>query len=246
MPIRTGIEKLNNLFKGNSGALSDAITSAVSVAPELLHAAAPDNYELYRMAIQIIDVDVVGSAPAVVSEFNFDVMPESLDVKHEFMTQVQPTLTSNFISDSDKQLPAEFQITGVFGRKHRLIVNLKSESLKDKVAIVTGYGMVKRLEKILLLSKKASERGVPYRTYLINQAFNSSIRVEIKSMTFNQSISRNGIWVYTLNFVKVSDDYSLAKQKSLTDNLFNLANKSASFFVSNAVDNTMAFLSKYV
>ena len=65
-------------------------------------------------------------------------------------------------------------------------------------------------------------------------------------MTFNQSISRNGIWVYTLNFVKVSDDYSLAKQKSLTDNLFNLANKSASFFVSNAVDNTMAFLSKYV
>ena len=82
---------------------------------------------------------------------------------------------------------------------------MDANSPADKFTVLNGYGLVKRLEAVIKFSH-GSNNSIPYKTFLINQAFNQAIQVEITGCQFNQSVSRNNLWVYTLSFTKISDD----------------------------------------
>lgn len=190
-----------------------------SLSRRLLHTADPDNYELYDMKIQVIDGQ---DQSKIIEEFDFVVMPDSVLIPRVFRTTVVPTFGGSYTLDSSQEAITNFQITGTFGYKHKAIINLealkKSKKKKNQVqdinssqqdnkpVILTGYGMIKRLEKIILITKAQSEEGVPYKTYLINKTFNVVQRVEIQSVNFRQDISKNTLWFYDINFIKIKDE----------------------------------------
>lgn len=213
-------EKIGNTAKGQwqkfftaaglEGIGKDIINGAYtpSISREVLHSLLPDNYELYKMVVQVVDpsASAVAKKSTLIEEFDFTIMPESVEVVRQFKTTVMPTLTSNFTLDSFTESPSQFVLVGTFGVNHKVKFNLADFTGKFDPVILTGYGLVKRLEKIIQKTKGTSSDGTPYQTYLINKAFNSTIRVEINKAVFRQNVSRNGLWVYELTFTKVSDN----------------------------------------
>ena len=186
------------------GLVRDVLSSVMSVSADVLHAAWPNRYPLYEMAIQVVSTGGLAGAK-IVEAFEFDVMPESLSVVRSFKTVVEPTFQGSYTLDSPDELPSEFSLEGTFGMKHRLIFNLDARKPTDKFTVLNGYGLVKRLESVIRFSHGSDENSIPYKTFLINQSFNQAIQVEITGCQFNQSVSRNGLWVYNLSFTKVSD-----------------------------------------
>lgn len=210
--------------------LQDVATSIPSVGRELLNAKDPDNYELYKMLIQVVDASPLMNENPLVLEFEFTIMPEDVSVIRQYKTAVIPTLSGNFIMDSIYEAPSQFTMRGTFGVNHKAMINvgaLQSNvkqngveiklSKKTKLVALTGYGLVKRLENIIKLSK-GSNGVYPYRTYLINLAFNSAIQIEFNKVVFRQNVQRNGMWQYDFSATKVSDDYAYANslQKTTT------------------------------
>lgn len=272
----TGIKQLKNADINTTGIALDALTSLPSLSSEVLNYFAPDNYEVYDCIIQIVRPVHVEGTPELIAQFDFTIMPESLEVPHKYRTQVVPTIYNNFILDSIYEAPAQFTLTGNFGVNHKLLFNVKAErqdelsgeihESEDKAAaatekagkslaesyvskFVTGYGLCKRLEKLVKLTHQADENtGLPYKTYLISRAFNFSMRVEILSASFKQSISKNRVWQYDLTLNKVADEKSPWKtETSLWDVLYKKVERSVLSYTFNGVGNQVfGLLNKYV
>ena len=201
--------------------------STPSIFRETLHSAQPDNYELYQMKFQVVDedqTDDAGNKDLLVEEFDFTVMPESVEIPHQYRTSVIPTMGANIILDGPNliEAPVTFVISGTFGVNHKVKLNIKDFQGTFNPQFLTGYGLVKRLEKIIAKSKGCNPTTKrPYKSYLINKAFNSYIQVEVTKVTFRQNISRNGLWVYDLAFIQVDPyAYTDSMAESATDLIY--------------------------
>lgn len=231
--------------------VGDVISSLPSLSTEILNYYWPDNYELYDCIIQI--VNPLNQTP--VAQFDFTVMPENIDIPHKYRTQVVPTLTRNFVLDSAYEAPAQFTLKGNFGVNHKLVINTKHEGLSGLDGqnwltkhFVTGYGICKRLEKIVQLSHAVdSATQTPYQTYLITRAFNASMRVEFNQAIFKQTVQKNRIWQYELYFTKITDERPKQEEEKLITRLTSkVTSKLLSDNVTPLYNGLFSYIVKYV
>ena len=281
----SNIKQLEGTTINPIGAVKDVFTTVPSVSQEVLNAMAPDNYELYDCTIQIVRSATKGRVPALVAQFDFNILPDALEVPHKYRTNILSTIYRNFILDSEFESPAQFSLTGNFGLNHKLILNVpnaeRQEYLKGDSNIspfkssaqarvgslrnvddpkkklldefvskfVTGYGLCKRLEKLVALSHQSdATTGLPYKTYLVSKAFNTSMRIEIMAVSFKQTIQKNRIWQYDLTIQKVEDDTSpFYTTDNLQETLINkVMNNVLGKNISTAGNQLFALIGKYI
>ena len=153
------------------------------------------------------------------------------------------------------EAPVQFMLKGNFGTNHKLVINAKEEGLSALDGqnwltqhFVTGYGLCKRLEKIVKLSHQVdSETQTPYHTYLITRAFNASMRVEFNQAIFKQTIQKNRIWQYELSFTKVEDEKPKQEEEKLINRLTSkVTSKLLSDTVTPLYNGLFSYIVKYI
>lgn len=199
------------------GAQSEEGVPLVSDNGKLIaHSLFPDEFEFYMMGFELID-NTEGER-RVTDRFIFPVNPENIKInKRKIMTLGKSAGgISAFINNSFE--PVKINITGTFGRKFRLLFGNKEDlssqaegpytgnqgQTKEFVPNVkTGYGALKRLERLYEKATKAKE-GAPYFVIFYNLAFNEAFFVEIEAFQPSMSTQRNMIWEYALSMTAVA------------------------------------------
>lgn len=172
------------------------LNQIVSPAGEaILHSQMPDDFELYLIALQVVDDENNNIEDFML----FPVNPNSAMQIQKSFTNIKKSFNAVHVNENDSFVPMPINLTGNFGRKLRIIVTGNSS-----IPMKTGYGAIKYLKNLILLSKSSNANGKPLRTILYNLAFGEIYTVEINECRFSQSVEQSRIWNYDLNMTAVA------------------------------------------
>lgn len=195
-----------------------------SVGKAVLNVMYPKEFELYVIALELIDGDGV-----TLKYFIFPVNPSSLDETDNTITNVKKTLTGIVSLRNPTFTPTDINLNGTFGRRFRVLLgtdyvnfissftttpgalggDVTSSSLEDGVAQVfdervkTGYGCLNILKDIVKASLVADTKG-PRTLILHNLAFGSTYVVDFVSMKTSMSQDSNMLHNYSLSLKAVA------------------------------------------
>jgi len=174
-----------------------------------LHTLAPDDFEYYACAFQVVD-----SNAEIEYTFNFPVMPNAIQISKRPHVSIKKTMRGYVDTFSTSFVGPSINISGTFGRKFRLLIqrdnNVNQQTLKKEeqtadykkdtfdARVKTGYGATKLLEKVLKKSTQLDSLGQPYRLLFYNFASNESYFVEVLSFQISQSLENNAMWNYSI------------------------------------------------
>lgn len=147
-----------------SKSIATAIDAAVSVGKAVLHATAPDNFEYYLCSFELLD----GTDSKKVGFMSFPVLPDSITQSHQTIQSIVKTQNGVVTTYNQSFAPVDINISGSFGRKLRILTDLKDPwNYKGKkfstilngsinipginvgVSLKTGYGLIKCLQHML-------------------------------------------------------------------------------------------------
>ena len=192
----------------------------------LLNNLYPQEFEYYMMAFEIEGEN------GIEDRFIFPVMPSSISIKDTKTTNIRRTNAGTTILSDNSFTHKMISISGSFGRKMRLMfgsfedtgskVSSRNSKLQFDPNVKTGYGLVKRLERIY---HKSTELGgqigkndnKPYRVYFYNLSYDQRFLVEILEWNANQTQESNMIWNYSMTMRAVSPLDGLFEQNRVTD-----------------------------
>lgn len=194
-----GKTTLNGAIQSTRGALVETGRAAI-------HAIAPDEYEYYLCSLELLNG--FGERKGFIS---FVVMPDQIVESHSPIQTMTKTHSGIVTTFNPSFSPIDISISGTFGKKFRLVTGLADPMKKKggglnlsfgKLATATvgaksGYGLIKVLEHILIMSEKTN-RGRPYYVIFNNYAFNTKYVVNIVNYSFQQSYDQNMIWHYNI------------------------------------------------
>lgn len=190
-----------------------------SVGKAGMSALFPNDFEVYMMAIELVD-----SNDKTIDYFVFPVMPSSIFKKEIKRTNVK--ITSNGITalTSPTFMPEEIQIKGNFGKYFKILLNTPglaysasewknnysvsagkyslsqiNNDSKNGISLMnpvfdlnvkTGYGCIKILRAIISKSNGLDKNGKPFKLYFYNMALGESYLVIVPANN-GFSISQN-------------------------------------------------------
>lgn len=192
--LDVGERFLTNLAGDNPGAqILKKILQPMGEA--LLNSQLPDEFELYLIALQVVDDDKNEVKDFLV----FPVNPNSIMHVQKSFTNVKKAFSSVHVNENNSFVPSPISLNGSFGRGIKAVITGDSA-----LAIKTGYGVVRYLKNLIALSKSSNDNGKPYRTIFYNLAFNEVLTVEINECRYSQSLDSNRIWQYDLQMTAVA------------------------------------------
>lgn len=186
-----------------------------------LHSAFPDDFEFYACSFELTD-----SKDQLIDSLVFPIMPESISTNKMFINNQKKTASGVVSMFDDSFVPFDINLSGNFGRKMRLLTSSgevifsalrnftkkRSGEYKPRafnVNVKTGYGAIKRLEKILNDSHSIDDSGNPVRLYFYNLSMNQQFLVECKNIRFDQNMQNNMIWNYNLTLKAIAPAFSV-------------------------------------
>lgn len=186
----------------------------------------PSEFEYYMMAFEIEGEN------GIEDRFVFPVMPSNIQIKDTKNTNIRRTNAGTTILSDNSFTHKMITINGNFGRKLRLMfgsfedtgskVSSQNSKLQFDPNIKTGYGLIKRLERIYhksteLAGQIGKNNNKPYRVYFYNLSFDQRYLVEILDWGVSQTMEQNMIWNYTMTMRAVSPLEGLFDQNRVTD-----------------------------
>jgi hypothetical protein len=97
---------------------------AQSLGKDFLAIKHPDEFELYLVAIELLD-----SNSKTLEYFLFPVMPSSMDIDKNWVHSIKKTLGGMSVISSETFTSTHINVSGSFGRKFRVLVNNAYEDL---------------------------------------------------------------------------------------------------------------------
>lgn len=198
-----------------NGAIQSSRTALVEIGRAAIHAIAPDEYEYYLCSLELLNSN--GERKGFIS---FVVMPDQIVENHTPIQTITKTHSGIVTTFNPSFSPIDISISGTFGKKFRIVTGLADPKKKmggglnlsfGKIPTLTvgaksGYGLIKVLEHILIMSEKTEEgTGKPYFVIFNNYAFNTHYVVNIINYSFQQSYDQNMIWHYNINMKAVAE-----------------------------------------
>ena len=214
--------RFNDAMDQHWGALGDLIINTGRAAG---HAMLPDEIEFYLCSLELFDSD-----RKQCGFMSFVVMPSQIAETHTPLQTVTKTHRGFVTTFSDSFAPVDISLAGNFGRKIRLVADLKDPNdgnsffkgitslnlsvgfLHSGISLKSGYGMIKVLQHLLEYSNKTDKNGKPYYLVFSNYAFNCRYVVEVTNFSFSQNVGNNMIWDYNLQMRAVADYKTLLKK----------------------------------
>lgn len=202
--------------KNASNAANRTIDAAIEVGKAAMHAAAPDDYEYYLMSLELID-----SSYNQKGFISFVVMPDDISENHQPIQSVVKTHKGIVTVFNDSFAPVDISLSGSFGRKFRLIANIKDPGLARQknlfnlnfgkmlgmgTGVKSGYGLTKVLEHILQNASLTADDGKPYFLIYKNYSLNTMYVVDVVSYSIRQSLGSNMMWNYSIQLRAVAPD----------------------------------------
>lgn len=180
----------NNVYVNN---IKETIFSPMGQV--LLHNTLPNEFELYLIALQVVDDD----NNEIIDYLVFPVNPSSVMQVQKTFTNIKKTFNAVHINENNTFPVSPINMNGNFGRNFKFVI-----TQKRTVPLKTGYGTVKYLSNLIKTSKGNNSRGRPYRTILYNLVFGDIHTVEIIDCKFTQSQTETKIWNYDLSMMIVA------------------------------------------
>lgn len=216
------------------------ITSSVGKAG--LHALAPNDFEYYLFALELINTKTNKTE----EEFTFPVNPNSFTSSQAYKTTVTSTAGGVVVLSTDAFVPLNIELSGTFGRKLRILLGrMSSNSSEFDFQIKTGYGTTKILERIAGKCSSIASNGGLYKLYLYNLSFNQTYLIEPESFSVNMTLENNMLWNYALSLkaiapASLSDvrtiKKSIAASLTRTIDIVSTANEITSFAATGLLD----------
>jgi hypothetical protein len=175
-----------------------------SIGKAAVHSLHPDDFEYYACSFELVDYE--GN---LVDMLFFPVTPSTISITKPNIANVRKSSSAVISLFNPSFVPFTISLNGNFGRKFRFLVgqedilasafrfNFRKES-EFNVAIKTGYGVTKVLERLLENANSVDDAGRPFRLFFHNQAFNSSHLVEVLQQGFTINERKNFIWDYNI------------------------------------------------
>lgn len=196
---------------------------AAQIGQAGIHYLWPNDFEYY-----VLGLDLTDSEDRIIESLVFPVMPDNIVEPRPSISTVKKTASGVVSMYNTSFVPFDISVRGSFGRKIRLLSNNAFYSTKSggivqgddynpstfNTNIKTGYGTTKLLERIKEKAYSVDQSGNPVRLYYYNLAFNSQYLVEIRNITFQQDMSNNMIWNYTMNLKAIAPAYLVRNNSS--------------------------------
>jgi len=206
-----------------------------------LQAMFPNEFEIYAVALELVD-----SKGNIIDFFSFPIMPQSMEQNRPSNSTTKKTNAGVVINSNPTFKPFDITISGDFGGKkfkqvsNALFTNNIASTINSATAIAgvnvfangngnqnnvfssdykTGYGCVKRLEKIIETSRLQDSYNKPYELFFYNLAFNSNYLVEPGQMRVYQNRSKNMVWCYSLPLKAIMPASAIQNKSQLTSSL---------------------------
>jgi hypothetical protein len=205
----------------------------VSAGKRALNIKYPDEFELYVIALELVDESF-----NTLRYFVFPVNPSSIEESKPQLTNIKKTLGGVTVLKNTTFVPTRINISGSFGRNFKVLLGstyedflssfvspvfgfITNKSLLKGVKqifddrIKSGYGCCKILEDIIEENKKIGTDGQIRKLIFHNPALGNSYIVEPGELSFKMSEQTNMIWNYSLSFTSVAPLESLLSQQQL-------------------------------
>lgn len=202
--------------------IKKAISLGYSAASILMSSLYPREFEMYMIAFELCD-----SKGKTLDYFSFPIMPSEMQISEKNATKSQSTFGGVSSVSSSVYIPKMVKISGNFGRNFKILYRNKvtvpfikkveversygigspKKELELTNSIKTGYGCIKVLESIINRSVGIDEYGNCNRLYFYNLAFGESFLVKVGNFDFQQTLSTNAIWNYSLDIECVCPIY---------------------------------------
>lgn len=181
----------------------------------------PLDFELYMLAIELTD-----SFDSTIEYFSFPVMPNQISKTEPNRVNVKRSMAGVTVLSSEVVAPATISIKGDFGKGFKFLYKKNtnegsSESHHTGVNIntlitairefdpyiKTGFGCIKILQRMIQNATKLDVRGNPNRLYFYNMALgeNYLVAVDPNGLTLSQSMDKNMVWQYSINFTVLAN-----------------------------------------
>lgn len=187
-----------------------------SSARAYLNALYPEEFEYYLCSLELMD-----SSGYMDEMLIFPVMPNSIQEVRQSLVNVKKTTSSVVSLTNNTFAPTSISISGTFGRKLRILlgpkqttnssafyfennISIRSQNVELNTEIKTGYGVTKKMEKMI---KKSQKEG--YLLFFYNFALGNNYLVEVTDMTFQQSMENNMLWNYSVNMKSLANAESV-------------------------------------
>lgn len=252
-----------------SKSIGTAIDAAVSMGKAALHATAPDNFEYYLCSLELLD----GTNGKKVGFLSFPVLPDSITQSHQTIQSIVKTQNGIVTTYNQSFAPVDISINGSFGRKIRILTDLKDPwQYKGKkwstflngsvnipginvgISLKTGYGLVKVLQHMLsgatgnlggaAMISAGDKEFRPYFLIFNNYTFNQSFVVEVIGYSFSQNVGNNMIWNYNVQLKAVADANGFLGRKGSTLKQFLKA--VATTTIANGLNKTIQTMTGFV
>lgn len=203
MPINSEFDRYNSLL--------------TSIGKATLHSLFPNDFEYYLIALELVN-----SNDNVEDFLIFPILPDEIRERESYNKTIMGTASGVTILGNSKFNPIDISLRGSFGKRLKLLLgrgildgaafNFFSKPIfsgfKKELTfsneVKSGYGCNKILESLLRKSTKVDANNNPYRLHYYNLAFNSVYVVEAMDSDFNQTLSTNMIWNYSVNLKAVA------------------------------------------
>lgn len=209
-------------------------SSIVNISNEVgrgaLHAVAPDDFEYYLCAFELVD-----SMYNSVGYLIFPVMPNNLNETKTSIKTVTKTHSGIVTLFNSSFNPRDISIQGTFGRKFRLLLGCKdvppvyassagydfgierTVNPDPNPLIKTGYGVTKIMKNIIDMSDSVDNDNRPYFLVFHNYAFNTHYVVEVLQSSFSQSVENNMLWFYNVEMKAIAPADALLNKENIGD-----------------------------
>lgn len=189
-----------------------ALEQGASALRAYINSLYPDEFEYYLCSFELMN-----NVGVVEEILIFPVMPDSIQESRTSLVNIKKTMSAVVSLTNNTFAPTNINITGSFGRKLRILLGPKqttasafyfekqikvaNENIELNAEIKSGYGVTKKLEKMI----KKSQTKEGYLLFFYNLALNNNYLVEVTDMSFQQSMENNMLWNYSLSMKSLAD-----------------------------------------
>jgi hypothetical protein len=225
----------------------------------------PNDFEAYFCSLELVD-----SRERVVDFFVFPIMPTSMRLNEQPLTNIKKTIGGVTVVSTSRFVPLDFEMQGNFGRQFKFLVGREivdasaisfstyggtftpRQAIDDggkqirnamfNSQVKTGFGCLKILEAIVRKSKGLDEDGNPYHLYFYNAALNEHYLTTVVMFSPSMDQGMNMIWAYNLHLKLIAPIEGLKRDGSQ-----NTLTKTMQYgIIGQAVDQSIAKLKNTV
>jgi len=195
----------------------------------------PNDFEYYAITLELTD-----SKGKTVDYLTFPVTPSMIGFDDKKVVNIKKTMGGVTSLDTDTEIPKFITMSGMFGRKLRLLISPPIENSQStangifssvsgnglqinspvlNAKLKTGYGATKVLEAIIKKSSSLDQYNRPNRLYLYIPPLGHNFLVKATQFRLDQDYqSSNMLWKYTLAFTTLARIEDLKIENDNQDN----------------------------